>query len=82
MDIKNIALGILVDVCETEELNENLELDLFDAGLIDSLATISIILLIEEKLGLQLQPTDFEKDNIATVNNFSDFLNEKVKSNE
>lgn len=82
MDIKNIALEILTDVCETEELSENLELDLFEAGLIDSLATISIILLIEEKLGLQLQPTDFEKDNISTVNNFSEFLTEKVKIDE
>ncbi len=82
MNIKNIALEILTDVCEIDEWNENMELDLFDAGLIDSLATISIILLIEEKLGLQLQPTDFEKENISTVNNFSEFLIGKVKSYE
>ena len=40
----NLALEILEKVCETDEIAEDPEMDLFDAGLIDSLSTISIIL--------------------------------------
>lgn len=74
MDYKELAIEIMEDIAETDEIKENMDLDLFDAGLIDSLSTISIILLIEEKLGLTLQPTDFEREDIATVNNFIEFL--------
>ena len=74
MDYKELAIEIMENIAETDEIKDNMDLDLFDAGLIDSLSTISIILLIEEKLGLTLQPTDFEREDIATVNNFIEFL--------
>ena len=74
MDYKELAIEIMENIAETDEIKDNMDLDLFDAGLIDSLSTISIILLIEEKLGLALQPTDFEREDIATVNNFIEFL--------
>ena len=63
-NLKNIALDIMEEICETDEIREDLDLDLLDAGLIDSLSTINIILLIEEKFGLKLQPTDFTKEDI------------------
>lgn len=78
-DLKNIALDIMEEICETDEIREDLDLDLMDAGLIDSLSTINVILLIEEKFGLKLQPTDFTKEDISTVNNFISFLEGKVK---
>lgn len=78
-NLKNIALDIMEEICETDEIREDLDLDLLDAGLIDSLSTINIILLIEEKFGLKLQPTDFTKEDISTVNNFISFLEGKVK---
>ncbi len=74
MNYEKLAIEIMEDIAETDEIKDNMDLDLFDAGLIDSLSTISIILLIEEKLGLALQPTDFEREDIATVNNFIEFL--------
>ncbi|MBQ6143114.1 MAG: D-alanine--poly(phosphoribitol) ligase subunit 2 [Clostridia bacterium] len=78
-DLKNIAFDIMEEICETDEIREDPDLDLMDAGLIDSLSTINIILLIEDKLGLKLQPTDFTKEDISTVNNFISFLEGKVK---
>lgn len=79
MDYKALALEILEEVCETDEVREDLELDLFDAGLIDSLSTIGIILAIEKKLGLKLQPTDIEKIDISSANHFIAFLERKGK---
>ena len=80
MDFKNLALEIMEEICETDEIKEDLDLDLFDAGLIDSLSTINIILLLEEKLGIRLQPTDFEKNDITTVNNFIKFLEKRCSN--
>lgn len=80
MDFKDLALEIMEEICETDEIKEDLDLDLFDAGLIDSLSTINIILLLEEKLGIKLQPTDFEKNDITTVNNFIKFLEKRCSN--
>ncbi|MDO4476649.1 MAG: D-alanine--poly(phosphoribitol) ligase subunit DltC [Clostridia bacterium] len=80
MDFENLALEIMEEICETDEIKEDLDLDLFDAGLIDSLSTINIILLLEEKLGVRLQPTDFERNDITTVNNFIKFLEKRCSN--
>ena len=77
MDYSKIALEFMQEVCETDEVAEDLDMDLFEAGFIDSLSTISIILAIEARMGIKLQPTDFEKDDIATVNHFKSFLERK-----
>ena len=80
MDFENLALEIMEEICETDEIKEDLDLDLFDAGLIDSLSTINIILLLEEKLSVRLQPTDFERNDITTVNNFIKFLEKRCSN--
>lgn len=74
MNLEQLATSIMVDICETDEIINEPDMDLFEAGLIDSLASISIILSIEEKLNIQLQPTDLSKEDISTLNNFKAFL--------
>lgn len=77
-NLEEIALEIMEEACETDEIREDLDLDLFDIGLMDSLASVTILIGIEEKLGIRLQPTDIEKKDISTVNNFIEYL-KKVK---
>lgn len=73
MNFENLALEIMENVCETDEVRENLDLDLFDTGFIDSLSVINIILEIENKLRIRLQPTDFEKKifQLSIISSFS-----------
>lgn len=80
MNFEDLGLEIMEEICETDEIKEDLDLDLFEAGLIDSLSTINIILSLEEKLGVKLQPTDFEKNDITTVNNFINFLEKRCSN--
>lgn len=81
MDYKKLALEILENVCETEELEEEPDIDLFEAGLMDSLSSISILLEIEKNLGIKLQITDIDKSDISTVNNFESFLRKRSENN-
>ena len=74
MNFESLALEIMENICETDEVREDLDLNLFDAGFIDSLSVINIILEIEDKLKIRLQPTDFETKDISSINNFKDFL--------
>lgn len=72
------VLNILIEVTGNDDISEELDADLFEAGLLDSLGIIEVLLKIEEVFGLRLQPTDLEKNDMATVNNLVEFLNNKL----
>lgn len=68
------VLNILEEVTGTDEIREDLDLDLFEAGLLDSLGIIEVLLKLEEDFSIKLQPTDLERKDMATVNNLISFL--------
>ena len=75
MDEKErIAREIMEEACETDEIFEDCDMDLFDNGYLDSFAVLTIILGIETGLGVKLQVTDVEKEQVCTVNAFIDFV--------
>ena len=76
-DIRETAFDILEAACETDEVREDDEMDLFEAGIVDSIGMVSIIVEIEEQLDIKLQPTDLQKDDDKCVNNFVKYL-EKI----
>ena len=72
--MQDTVIGIFEDILGCDEIREDLDLDLFEAELLDSLAIIEVLLEIEERLGITLQPTDLERSDMATVNNLVKFL--------
>ncbi len=78
-NLKTEALEIMKKICETDEVCDDLDLDLFEAGLIDSFGAIEILLEIEERFHIRLQPADIKKENIETVNSFVRFLEKVVE---
>lgn len=72
--MKEKVLEIFIEVTGNDEISEDLDLNLFDAGLLDSLAIIEVLLKIEENLGIKLQPTDLEREDMSTVNKMTAFL--------
>lgn len=74
MVMKEQVLEIFIEVTGNDDIAEDLDLDLFEAGLLDSLAIIEVLLKLEEKLGIKLQPTDLEREDMSTVNKLTEFL--------
>lgn len=72
--MQETVIGIFEDVLGCDEIREDLNLNLFEAELLDSLAIIEVLLEIEERLGITLQPTDLERSDMATVNNLVKYL--------
>ena len=48
--------------------------DLLDAGLIDSMALVTLIVAFEDTFGVQLPLDDFEIDRFRSVASIADFL--------
>ncbi len=72
------VLNMLIEVTGSDDIAEEKDTDLFEAGLLDSLGIIEVLLKIEEIFALRLQPTDLERKDMSTVNNLIAFLQSKI----
>ena len=78
MDIRESVIEIFEEVLGSDEIRDNQDLDMFENEMLDSLAIIEVLLWIEDKLNISLQPTDLERKDMATVNNLVDFLKDRI----
>ena len=67
-ELENKVLDMLEDICEDDAVREERDVDLFEAGLLDSLAAIEVLVGIEEAFGVDIAPTAVERKEMNTVN--------------
>ncbi len=75
--MKDKILDILEEICGTDEVKENLDINLFEEGLMDSLGMIELFIEFEEKLGIKVQLTTVEKDEISTPQKIIEFISQR-----
>ena len=61
-------LDILERIGEDEVVREDLDLDLFEAGLLDSLGFTELLVDIEDTFGIIISPSEIEREDMATAN--------------
>ncbi|MBQ9065513.1 MAG: D-alanine--poly(phosphoribitol) ligase subunit DltC [Blautia sp.] len=59
-------LEMLVDVCEDDAVAEDLTIDLFEEGLLDSLGVAQLLMETEDRLGVVIGLTEIERSDIDT----------------
>ena len=72
------VLRLLVDVCGTDAIDSERDVDLFEAGLLDSLGVTQLLVSFEDDLGIKVPPTAVERDEISTVNRILAFVAERL----
>lgn len=66
MNTQETILDILEELTGTDEVKDNLAVDLFEEGLLDSLGTVQLLVEIEGQLGVTVPVSEFERDEWAT----------------
>ena len=66
--MEDTLFSILEDIAGTEEVRENPEVDLFEEGLMDSLATVQLLVEIEGQLDVQVPVSEFDRAQWNTPN--------------
>ena len=61
-------LTILEDITGTDEIRENRELDLFGEGLLDSLASVQLLVELDGQLDVQVPVSEFDREQWCTPN--------------
>jgi len=72
------VMRLLIDVCGTDAIDAERDVDLFDAGLLDSLGVTQLLVSLEDDLGIKVPPTAVERDEISTVNRILTFVAERL----
>lgn len=64
--MKERILDILAELCADDIVKEDLDIDLREEGLIDSLDYIELLAQIEEEFGLVLSPSELTREEMRT----------------
>lgn len=73
------VLDLLVKLCEDESLRNNLDMDLFEDDLIDSLAFAELLFLIEEDFGVIIAPSEVAREDINTASKIIFLIKERME---
>nr|QYA33887.1 D-alanine--poly(phosphoribitol) ligase subunit 2 [Macrococcus sp. 19Msa1099]QYA38701.1 D-alanine--poly(phosphoribitol) ligase subunit 2 [Macrococcus caseolyticus]QYA77408.1 D-alanine--poly(phosphoribitol) ligase subunit 2 [Macrococcus caseolyticus] len=76
MEFKQEVLDVIADVAENNIVKENPDVRIFDENILDSFATVGLLLALNDRLDIDLTITDFDRDEWATPNMIADVLEE------
>ncbi|CRK81023.1 D-alanine--poly(phosphoribitol) ligase subunit 2 [Neobacillus massiliamazoniensis] len=69
MEFKNEVVSLLAEICQDDVIKENPDIDLFEAGLLDSFGTVELLVQVEERFGITVPITEFDRETWNTPNN-------------
>ena len=72
------ALKIIVMITNTEEVKGDLDLKLFEVGLLDSLGAVQLMVAISEEFGIEISPSEIERDDLSTPRKIIEFVNKRT----
>lgn len=67
MDIKSEVIEI-IDELFMEDVSDMMDEDLFDAGVLDSMGSVELIVEIENRFDIRVPVTEFGRDDWNTAN--------------
>ncbi len=75
MDIKSEVIEI-IDELFMEDVSDMMDEDLFDAGVLDSMGTVELIVEIENRFDIRVPVTEFGRDDWNTTNKIVEGITE------
>ena len=66
--MKDTVLDILEDLTGSDEVKKDLDVNLFETSLLDSMATVQLLLELQTQLGVDVPVSEFERSEWDTPN--------------
>lgn len=71
------VLDLLEEVCEDDVVREDLDMDLFEEDILDSLGFAELLTMIEDELGVIIAPSEVVREQANTANKIIALVKEK-----
>lgn len=66
--VEERMLELIEEICDDEIIREERDVDLFEEGLLDSMAAIELLVAIETEFAVTIAPTAVEREEMNSVN--------------
>ena len=66
--MKDQILHILADITGSDEVKKDLDVNIFETGLLDSMGTVQLLLEFQNQLGVDVPVSEFDRSEWDTPN--------------
>ncbi len=73
-------LSILERVIGTDQVRRDLDLALFDQGLLDSLGLVELMLAVSDEFGIDISPAEIERSQWASPRHIIRYIQERIEA--
>lgn len=71
-------IKIIEEICEIENIKENMDIDLIEEDLLDSLGFISLVAALEDEFNIEIQPTKVTSDTWRSIDKIIKLVKELI----
>lgn len=71
-------LNILTDLCDDDIVKTKKDINLFEVGLLDSLAVAELLFAIEEEFNIIISPSEIKREDMDTPNKIINIIKERI----
>ncbi|MDD7719411.1 MAG: D-alanine--poly(phosphoribitol) ligase subunit DltC [Eubacteriaceae bacterium] len=72
------VLDILEELCDDDIVRSNLNINLLEEGLMDSLDYTSLIIMLEDELGIVISPSEYTREESDTPAKIIEIVRSKL----
>ena len=72
--MKEKLLQLLAEICDDEVVLEETDVDLFESGLLDSIAYLDLLVEVESRFNIPIAPSEVSKEEINTPEKFAEYV--------
>jgi len=78
--VREKVLELLREICDTDEVVRNPDIELFETGLLDSFGTVQLLAGLAERLNVEVAPTQITREMWSTPNKIISFVVQVLKA--
>ncbi|MDD6615497.1 MAG: D-alanine--poly(phosphoribitol) ligase subunit DltC [Lachnospiraceae bacterium] len=71
-------LNVLAEICEDECVKDDLETELFESGLMDSLGFAEFLVELEDQFDIVISPSEVEREDINTPEKILELVESRI----
>ncbi len=76
MDTRDAVIALVTKIARTDEVAQMPDLDLVEAGLLDSLAFVELLVGLEPIVGEPIPPTEVDRSELSSITKILAFVAE------
>lgn len=73
------VIKIIQEICQIDNIKENMNIDLIEEELLDSLSFINLVATLEDEFNIEIQPTKVPSDTWRSINKIVELVKELLE---